>query len=340
MDASSRIDTAAVEAVDDRLLPTAVGSEPIRQIQFVESGKRIAVPSTRIFRQSVIVTGRWLQIARIQDEERIEGRCVENPKEFTQALSKSGLPADIFTFAQKIWESVPNYPYHFEQDNVAAIPITTYEDWFQKRIGNDVKQNVKKSGKRGLVVQCVPFNDGLVRDIMVVFNETPVRQGRLFWHYGKNFDTVKRETSDRLNRSIFIGAYFKNELVGFVKLLRTGCIADIVLFVCKEEHRDKKAANALIAKSVDVCVRDGIRFLTYAQFFYQKKSSSSLAEFKRRNGFEPIWFPRYYIALTARGSLGLKLNLHHGIKGILPERVVDALRAIRSRVLAAAESRQ
>ena len=119
---------------------------------------------------------------------------------------------------------------------------------------------------------------------------------------------------------------FEDELIGFIKLLRTGSVADLVLIVCKEEHRDKRPTNALIAKAVEVCEEHGIEYLTYAQFYYFKKNSSSLAEFKRRNGFEPILFPRYYVPLTMKGRLAIALNLQHGIRGILPERLLDFIR--------------
>ena len=72
-------------------------------------------------------------------------------------------------------------------------------------------------------------------------------------------------------------------------------MAHIVLVVCKDEHRDKRPTNALIAKAVEVCVENDIGYLMYAQFTYYKKNTSSLAEFKRRNGFEEVRFPRYYV---------------------------------------------
>ncbi len=294
-------------------------------------GKTKAVPSIQVGDRTIIVMGKWIKVASIFEESLIEEEIVADPEIFITELRKGQPKADIFTFAQKLPDVEPKYRYHTEWDNAAAIPITSYEDWFRKRIGNDVRQNVRKSGKRGLVLNNVSFDDEFVRGIVDIYNETPIRQGRPFWHYGQDFDTVKKRTSHCVERSYFIGAYYRDELVGFIKLLRTGTVADIVLIVCKERHRDKKPTNALIAKAVELCVRERIDFLTYAQFFYQKKSFSSLAEFKRRNGFEPIRFPRYYVPLTQKGRLGIMLNLHHGIKGVVPESVLDILRNIRAR---------
>ena len=60
--------------------------------------------------------------------------------------------------------------------------------------------------------------------------------------------------------------------------------------------------NALIAKAAEVCEQKGISHLIYGQFIYGNKRRSSLVEFKRRNGFEQVNFPRYYIPLTLKGD--------------------------------------
>jgi hypothetical protein len=296
------------------------------------AGKLLQVPSVRIGDRVIIVTGQWLKIASILDEALIAARTIEKPELLIAELTRSGQIADLFTFVEKITDPVPRHRYPLEWDNVAAIRITSYEDWFRKRAGNDVRQNIKKSAKRGLTVTAARFDDNLVKGIVDIYNETPIRQGRRFWHYGKDFERVKYQTAHAAERSWFIGAYYRQELVGFIKLLRTGNIADIVLIVCKQAHRDKKPANALIAKAVEICVENRIELLTYAQFFYEGKTSSSLLEFKKRNGFEPIRFPRYYAPLTGRGRLALKLNLHHGMKGVLPEFALNLVRAARSRL--------
>ena len=60
---------------------------------------------------------------------------------------------------------------------------------------------------------------------------------RPFWHYGKDFDTLKRGLSRDLDRSKFIGAYDQGELVGFVKLnFAPGRFANPGLIVSKLKH--------------------------------------------------------------------------------------------------------
>ena len=78
-------------------------------------------------------------------------------------------------------------------------------------------------------------------------------------------------------------------------------------------HFDKRPANALIAKAVEICEPQRvISHLIYCSYIYNDPKSS-LTEFKRRNGFEKVLLPRYYIPLTPKGRLALNLGLHRGL---------------------------
>ncbi len=192
-----------------------------------------------------------------------------------------------------------------------------------------MKQNVKKSAKRGVVVRVAPFDDRFVQGIVDIYNESPVRQGRAFWHYGKDFATIKNETAHCLEKSEFIGAYCGEEIHGFVKLLRIGVANDLVLIVSKQSHFDKKPTNALIAKAVEVCAQKGVPYLTYAKFAYGNKATSSLVEFKRRHGFERVNYPQY-VPLTLKGRIAVRLKLYRELKDVLPEKVLHVLGNMRA----------
>lgn len=293
-------------------------------------GKAVSVPASQIDDRTIIALGKWLKEASVMDEDLIEGEAFANPEVAIATLKHAKFKADLLTFAQKVPHTTPRHSYYLEWDSAAVIPITSYEDWFAKRAATDVRQNVRKSSKRGVVVRRVPFDDILVKGIVDIYNESPIRQGKPFWHYGKDFATVKRETGHCLDRSIYIGAYHRDELIGFIKLLRTGPVADIVLIVSKQCHRDRKPTNALIGKAVEICVQEEISYLSYAKFTYGKKSSSSLAEFKRHNGFEEMLLPRYYVPLTQKGRVAIALKLHHGLQGVIPEAVLGVLRRLRA----------
>jgi len=96
------------------------------------------------------------------------------------------------------------------------------------------------------------------------------------------------------------------------------------------QHRDKAPTNALIAHSVRSCAERGISYLVYQSFSYGKKEWDGIMKFKQVNGFQRIEVPRYYVPLTALGTVAFKLGLHHRWVDHLPESVVGKLRQLRN----------
>ena len=292
-------------------------------------GKKTKVPAVDIGDLTVVVIGKALRKAAIFDEEWLEGSLVDDPELFVEKLKEARLRADLFTFAQKIPDVKPRYKYPVEWENFAAIPITRYQDWWAQ-VSTDMRKDVKKAAARGVVVKTVGFDDALVQGIIGIHRDTPLRQGRAFAHFDKDFDTVKREYSTYPERSEFIAAYFGDELIGLIKVVYVGDLACMMQILSKTKHYDKRPTNALIAKTVEVCEERGKSYLTYGQLYYGNKKKSSLVAFKRRNGFQPIYFPRYYIPLTLRGRIAITLKLHRGLLGLLPGGVISQL--IRARI--------
>ncbi len=285
----------------------------------------------RINNIPVAITGKWIRLATVQDQEWLEGQVVDDPEGLVAGLKQQRVKADIFSFVQKLPHTTPLYRYSLEWDNVAAIPIVSYKDWWENRLPQVTRKSVRRAEKRGVTVRATEFNDTLVQGIIGIHNDTPTRQGRPFAHYGKDFEVVKKEYGTLLDSSEFIGAYFGSELIGILKLIWMGNIAGILEILSKTEHYDKRPTNVLIAKAVEICERRGIAFLVYGKYIYGKKTNSSLTEFKRRNGFERIDVPRYYISLNAKGSLIIKLRLHRGLIGILPAGLLSRLRNWRAK---------
>ena len=303
----------------------------VENIEIRIAGKTMYVPSADVCGQTVVVTGGWLRTAAVKDEELVEKQIVEDPIEFIQRLKESRLRADIFSFAQKLPEVTPKYHYHFEWDNLAVIPITCFNDWWEKRLPQEARKNVRRSAKRGVVVRPVQFSDELVKGIHEIYNESRIRQGVPFRHFGKDFETIKREMATYLDRSEFQGAYLDEELIGFTKMVYVDRNASIIHIISKMEHHDKRPMNALVAGAVKSCESKSMQFLVYRKFVYSGNTDSSLTEFKRRNGFEEIKFPRYYLPLNAKGTLAIKAGLHRGLKNVLPMPMMKLLRDLRSR---------
>jgi Acetyltransferase (GNAT) family len=292
-------------------------------------GKSVSVPSVKIDDRTVITTGRWLKTAAVQDEDLVEGETVVEPSSFVCRLEKTQLKADLFTFAQKLPETTPKYDYHVEWDNVAVIPITTFSDWWEKRVDPGVRRAVRKAAKNGVVIKLQDLDDAFVKGIVGVNNETPMRQGRAFWHFQKSFEAVQAENSTYGERNTFLGAYYQNDFIGFIRITYTDHVANIVQLLTMTKHYDKRPANALIAKAVEHCEQKGISHLMYYSYIYNDPNSS-LTEFKRRNGFEKVLLPRYYIPLTLKGRGALKLGLHRELAQNLPKPLLIELLKMRS----------
>jgi hypothetical protein len=291
-------------------------------------GKAIKVPSARINDYTVIVSGKWLKMAAVYDEDWLEGVVVIDPELFVAELKRGNLKADILTFTQKIPKIKPMYDYPMEWDNVAAIPITSYQDWWE-RVSSGLRKDINRANKRGVVVKEVQFNDELIQGIKGIHDEDPIRQGVPFSHYKKGFDEVKKGYGTYLDRSEFIGAYYGKELIGIIKIVYVGELACFMEIISKTRHFDKRPTNALVAKSVEIAEKRGKTYLTYGKYYYGNKKISSLTDFKHRSGFEHILYPRYYVPLTLKGRLSILLKLHLGLHGILPSRMLAFLVALR-----------
>jgi hypothetical protein len=276
----------------------------------------------QIHNKRLIITGRLVRTARIEQEWYYD---VEEPESIVAGLRKNSIKVDIFTFWQRLPESTPRYKYHMEWDDIAALPVKSYDYWWSKQIKSRTRGLIRKAEKEGVVVREAKFDDDFVRGMVSIFNESAIRQGKPFWHYGKDFDTVKREFSRYLFREDLIGAYYKDELIGFIMLAYAGTYAITGQIISKIVHRDKAPNNVLLAKAVEICDRKKVPYLVYLNW-----GIGSLTEFKRRNGFQKVSLPRYYIPLTIRGKVALRLNLHRGLMGIIPERFKRRLIKLRS----------
>jgi len=271
----------------------------------------------------ISISGNRLKIARLTEERYID---IENPETLLNSIKTKNLKADLFTFAQRLPESRPKFNYHLTFDTCAALPIQTYDYWLKNQIPKQTRTSIKKAYKEGVVVRQADFDDDFIHGMVEIFNECPIRQGKPSWPYGKAFNAVKQEFSKYAFREDHIGAYYKDELIGFIFLAYAGRYAITIQIIAKIKHQDKKPTNALLAKAVEICAEKKIPYLVYGRW-----ARGTWGDFKKHNGFENILLPRYYIPLTLKGSIALKLLLQDGIVGILPEKLILRLRDIRKK---------
>lgn len=271
----------------------------------------------------IIITGKYLKMASIAEEWE---KDIPDPERFIREIRTEKIGADIFTFWQRPPDVEAKYPYYREMETMAVLPVKSFKDWWEKKLDSKNRNVARKAEKKGVTIRLEELNDELVNGIVRIYNETPIRQNKPFWHYGKDFHAVKAENSTYLDDSEFICAYYENELIGFIRLLYGERTARTVQIISMVKDRDKAPTNAMIAKAVERCEKRGIPYLVYARW-----PRGSLAEFKRNNGFERMEVPRYYVPLSVKGKLALRLKCHHGIKGYLSEDTMKRIIEMRSR---------
>lgn len=301
-------------------------------VEVARKGVWGVAPALQLGTERVVLEGGYLKLASVHEEEWTPGE-VEQPEAWIRALRHErvgGAYADIFTFSQKLPNTERKFAYPVEWSSVAAIS-GGYRAWWDG-LPQEARKNVRRAQKRGVTL-CVKekLDDDLVRGIMGVNNDSPSRQGREFAHFGKSFEQVWKDQSSFVDRSAFLCAYLGEELIGFIKLVRCGASAAILQILPKASHQDKRPANALIARAVQLCDEEGIPYLVYGLLNYGNKRQGSLREFKLRTGFREILVPRYYAPLTAKGAVAVRLGLHRGAIGILPPRAIAVGVALRAR---------
>lgn len=271
------------------------------------------------------IRGKLLRIASFRDEADLDSPDPEIAIRQLKARRHNNI--DIFTFCQRLPDVIPKYSYFHEWESTAVLDYKNHDYWFYKILDDKTRNMVRKADKKGVIIRLADFNDDLVHGIVKIYNECPIRQGRLFKHYGKTFQEAKEANSTHLERSVFIGAFHDGRLIGFIKLVfgdRTGRAEQIISMI---EHRDKAPTNALLDMAVTLCEQRNIPYLIYG-IWPQKES---FAQFKKNNGFTKVDLPRYYIPLNIRGRLGIKLNLYKEVKQLVPEALKVKLGALRER---------
>src|SRR5262249_32656668 len=136
--------------------------------------------SMRICGKDIKVQGQLIRIARLGGEWY---DFLEEPEVALDTLRKSGNRIDLFMFTQRLPDTKPKYRYPMEWDNLAVLPVSTFEHWWAKQINDKTRNMARRPEKKGVKIREVHFDDALVQGISTIYNETPIRQGKPFWHY-------------------------------------------------------------------------------------------------------------------------------------------------------------
>ena len=232
------------------------------------------------------------------------------------------LGIDVFTFIERNWSNLnitPRKTWIKTADNVALLQLTSYDAWWNL-IGKKTRNMVRKAEKNRLLTNTVTPNHALAEGMWLIFNETPIRQNRYFPHFGLKLNNVEHKIFSS-KKNIFIGSFFENKLVGFVDLIIGKDIAIISQLLSLKEYWNKAINNALIAKTVEICVNQQVNWLMYGRM----GNHPSLDKFKHNVGFRKFSLVRYYIILSLKGKIAAKMGIHRDLKDILPNKITNSL---------------
>jgi hypothetical protein len=197
--------------------------------------------------------------------------------------------------------------------------VRTYDEWWDS-IGKKTRNMVRKAEKSGIITKVPPADEKLAEGVWKIYNETPIRQGRTFSHYGVALANV-RDTVLSAKDSTFIGAYLEDRLAGFIQLVYGHEIVIISQILSLQEQWDKAVNNALLAKAIQICATNQHRWLMYGRI----GNHPSLDRFKENHGFKKFILRRFYVPLTTKGKIATKFGLHKEIRDTLPSSVKYAL---------------
>lgn len=283
----------------------------------------------KVLGKDIKVDGRLVRVGRLDGDKYT---FPDDPEAMISALKSCGTRVDLFTFLQPLPETQPRYNYPMELDNLAVLPVSTFDHWWKNQLRSYPRNRARQAEKRGVTFREVPFGEELFKGICDIYNESPIRQGKKFPHYGMTMEKARKYAGTFLDRSIYVGAFVGEQMIGFIKLTmdesRTqGCLVHILSMI---QHKEKAPTNALIAQAVKICEQQGLKYLVYEHFSYGNKQGDSLSHFKEVNGFERVDLPRYYVPVTPLGKLALQMGLHHKLSTRIPEPVIAKIRELRT----------
>ena len=119
---------------------------------------------------------------------------------------------------------------------------------------------------------------------------------------------------------VFIGAYVEGVLSGFIQLVYGDNLVVTSQILSLQKYWDKAVNNVMLAKAVEICAKDNHKWLMYGRMG-KGSSHPSLDKFKENNAFVRYPLNRYYVTLSKRGDIAVKLGLHRQVKDKMPESV-------------------
>jgi len=267
----------------------------------------------------IIIKGTLFKTAFVDEEWLYD---IKKPDIIIKSLSESVYRPDIFVFRQIIPHFKPKFRFYYEWENDAVIPITDHNHWFKNQIHPNTRNKIRRAKKKKIQIRHCEFTDEFVNEMLAIYKESKYRQGKVYKNFDISFNKLKQAHLTFLDKATFVGAYYRNELIGFAKYVNIGPYMRTMGILTKKRHQDKAPMNLLIDEGVRLCEVHKIPFFVYGRYDYGKVGIKSLQDFKKYNGFEGFLLPRYFVPLTLKGHLMRLLRMHNGWTGPFPKPLI------------------
>ena len=234
-------------------------------------------------------------------------------KEFLDKLANRGI--DVFTFVERKWCCPLNDQpkgWTKTKKDIGILKVPPYDNWLQTA-GKKTRNMIRKAEKSGIKTEVTELNEQIVKGIWNIYNETPIRQGRAFTHYGLTLQEVDGNSHAAKNCT-WIASYLEEEVVGFIQLMHGDNIAVIAQILSLQKYWDRAINNALVAKTVEFCASKQVPWIIYGGM----GNHPSLDKFKESNCFSKMTLTRYYVPLTFKGKITTGLGLYKNKKDLVP----------------------
>ena len=104
------------------------------------------MPTISLCSREIDIQGRLCRIAQIDGDGY---KFLDSPEPLLAELRRSKTRVDLFTFIQKLSEGPSKYPYPMEWDNMAVLPVSTFDHWWTQQIGFKARNKAKQAEKKG-----------------------------------------------------------------------------------------------------------------------------------------------------------------------------------------------
>jgi len=96
----------------------------------------------KICGKDIQIQGRLIRVAGLAADTY---EFLENPEPAIDALQACGARVDLFTFMQRLPDILPKYSYPMEWDNLATLPVSSFDHWWNEQIGFKARNKAKQA---------------------------------------------------------------------------------------------------------------------------------------------------------------------------------------------------